>query len=372
MALYDVETVVSGAGIIELAIARQLCLAGHEVVIIDKSQTFGSGNSSRNSEVIHAGIYYPPSSKKAYHCVRGKRKLYDYCHEKSISFKKLGKFIIATTPDESNYLEQLRKRSEKNGLLGAEELEFYKKNEMVQLEPELECHSALYSPSTGIVDSHALMQSFFLDAHENGTIVSLGTHVSQIKRTSPIQLFGESNGDEFTLTAKNVVVAAGVGTRKISDESNLPMPICCSVKGSYYKLWTTAPFKHLIYPVPSKEGLGIHLTIDLDGRAKFGPDTELINEASYSVSPEKTTLFENEVRKYWPALPDDALSPDYAGIRTKIKTDSGKVSDFMFCGPTQTQVDGLYILHGFESPGLTSCMSIAETIASLLGNTKLK
>ena len=183
-AMSDVETVVVGAGIIGLAIARQLSFLGHEVVLIDKSQTFGTGNSSRNSEVIHAGIYYSPGSKKAYHCVQGKRKLYDYCDQKSIRFKKLGKFIIATTPDESHHLEQLRKRSETNGLLGREKLEFYEKNEMLHLEPELECHSALYSPSTGIVDSHALMQSFFMDAVNYGTIVSFGTNVRQIKRTT--------------------------------------------------------------------------------------------------------------------------------------------------------------------------------------------
>jgi L-2-hydroxyglutarate oxidase LhgO len=358
--MFDFENVIIGSGVVGLAIARELAQRGREVLLVEKERSFGMGISSRNSEVIHAGIYYAEGSQKAFHCVRGRKMLYDYCLKKGVPFKKTGKLIIATDPSEDEKLEAIAAQAQANGLVGEDALSLLKGAEARELEPELSCSSALLSPSTGIIDSHAYMKQLTLDAQKSGAEFSFGTTISQIEPGAPHRLAGSSLGEDFNITAQRIFVAAGLHTANICKSAGLQTPESYWLKGNYFLLNSASPFRRLIYPVPVEGGLGVHVTIDMGGQTRFGPDTQVVKTENYNVDPARLVAFESAVRRYWPGLPDNSLSPGYAGIRPKLKTASGHAADFIIDGPEQLGIDGLVALHGIESPGLTSSLSLGE------------
>jgi L-2-hydroxyglutarate oxidase LhgO len=362
----DVECVVVGAGVVGLAVARALALAGREVMLLDQAWQIGFETSSRNSEVIHAGLYYPPGSRKARACVAGKQKLYAYCAERGIPHKRLGKLLVACDEHEVAALEVVKKRAAENGVA---DLEWLEAAEAKRMEPALSCVGVYLSPSTGIIDSHALMLSYQGDAEAAGASVVLRTQV----------LGGEASGDGFalaiggdepaTLTASMLVNCAGLHApglaRRIRGipEETIPHDYLC--RGVYFTLSGKAPFTHLIYPAPEKAGLGVHLTLDLAGQARFGPDVEWIDKIDYTVDPRRGDIFYGAIRRYWPALPDGALQPGYAGIRPKITGPKDAAGDFMIVGPETHGVPGYIGLYGIESPGLTASLALAEEVAEI-------
>ena len=362
----DFETVIVGAGVIGLAVARELAQRGQNVLILEKERSFGMGISSRNSEVIHAGVYYRTGSLKAKHCVQGRKLLYTYCEQKGVNYRRIGKLIVATNHAEMKVLNDIQSCSDENGLVGSDRLEMLSKNKVSEIEPELSCVAALYSPSTGVIDSHAYMQNLAWDAESLGATLAYNTEVKVINYKNEIRVIGESVGEKFEVKARNLILAAGISTAQISTEAHLPTPPSYWLKGNYFSLRQQAPFDHLIYPVPSAGGLGTHLTLDLHGRAKFGPDTQAIDCEDYTVDPARVDDFERSIRRYWPGLPSNSLAPAYAGIRPKIYSLSSDEPDFNIFTPEQTGVEGLYVLHGIESPGLTSSLSLAGEIANQL------
>lgn len=358
--MFDFENIVIGSGCIGLAIARELALSERGVLVIEKEQSFGMGISSRSSEVIHAGVYYPEDSKKALHCLRGREMLYDYCDKNEVPYKKTGKLIVATDPDEERKLEAIESRAQANGLIGEDALIPLTSSEVRRLEPELYCLSALLSPSTGIIDSHAYMNQLILDAQIRGAEFSFNTLINRIEPGSPHRLSGVSYGEKFDITAQHVFIAAGLHTAQICRSAGIQAPPDYWLKGNYFKLNQASPFRRLIYPVPVEGGLGVHATIDMGGSTRFGPDTQDTDTEDYCVDPMRFSEFEVSIRKYWPGLKDSSLSPDYAGIRPKLRTVSGHAADFIVDGPNQHGFDGLLVLHGIESPGLTSSLSLAK------------
>lgn len=347
-----------------LALAREISKHHSDILVIDKNSTYGRGNSSRNSEVIHAGIYYPSDSMKGIHCVRGRRMLYEYCQEKNIPHQKIGKFIVAKDKNEQETLFKLLSQAKRNGLSKAELPYYLSGSEATSIEPELHCYGALFSPSTGIVDSHLLMQSLLTDAENNGVTFAFGTSVTKIENKDQLILTGRSQGELFDLTTERIIIAAGIETVEICVRSNIQTPKQRLVKGNYFNLQSTSPFAHLIYPLPNQDGLGIHLTLDLNKRAKFGPDTEYIQYENYSVNENSRQKFETAIRKFWPQLPDDSLVPGYAGIRPKLQMGSGLNSDFQILFKEDHGIENLVALTGVDSPGLTSCLSLADMIRS--------
>lgn len=358
--MVDFENIVIGSGCIGLAIAREIALSGRSVLVVEKEQSFGVGISSRNSEVIHAGVYYPEGSKKALHCSRGRKMLYEYCDENGIPYKKTGKLIVATDPGEEKKLEAIELQAQANGLLGEDALVPLTSSEARRLEPELYCSSALLSPYTGIIDSHAYMNQLVLDAQMGGAEFSFNTLINRIELGSPHRLSGVSCGEKFDITAQHVFIAAGLHTAQICRSAGIQAPSDYWLKGNYFKLNHASPFRRLIYPVPVEGGLGVHATIDMGGRTRFGPDTQDTDCEDYSVDPARLIDFQVSIRKYWPGLPEGSLSPDYAGIRPKLRTASENAADFIIDGPEQLGFEGLVALQGIESPGLTASLSLAQ------------
>lgn len=362
----DIDCVVLGAGVVGLAIARKLALSGREVIIIEAGPGIGTGISSRNSEVIHAGIYYTPGSLKARLCVQGKKQLYDYCAERNIPHRRLGKLIVATTTEQVNRLDQIAVQA---SLCGVNDLYRISGQEARRLEPALTCLAALVSPSTGIIDSHALMLSLQGDAELHGASSVFHTPFVQ-GQVLKNGLFSLKFGGEqaMTLTANCVINATGLSAPSVahalSGQPTDMIPPAYYCKGSYFSLTGAAPFNHLIYPMPDHAGLGIHLTLDMGGRAKFGPDTEWLDGEDYSLDPSRAALFYAAIRQYWPQLPDQALNPDYTGIRPKIVPAGQPAADFILAGPTTHGIPQLFNLFGIESPGLTACMAIADTVTT--------
>lgn len=388
-AAYHVNTVVVGAGVVGLAAARAIAATGRETVILEKENAFGQGTSSRNSEVIHAGIYYPPQLQplKARLCVRGKEMLYDYCAEHSVPHKRIGKLIVAT--DESQLQTNLPSIIARATANGVSDLRLMSKEEVEDVEPEVVCHGAIFSPSTGIVDSHTLMLEFLGDAESNGASLALNSVVQNVLVTND----GINKGsllvetDDITLSCDNLVNCAGLFAHEISsmvygplmslstDENEAAAPKQYFAKGNYYKLeGQKGPFSHLIYPVPEPGGLGVHATIDLGGSTRFGPDVEWLegivnpDDIDLSVDPSRADSFYDAIRRYWPNLQDNGLVPDYAGIRPKSapKGSSQASGDFVITGPKTHKVDGFIDLIGIESPGLTSSMAIGEEIVRII------
>lgn len=370
----DIDCIVVGAGVVGLAIGRALAMSGREVMIVEAAEGIGTGTSARNSEVIHAGIYYPKGSLKARLCVKGKQMLYAYCKERGVGHQQLGKLIVATSESENAMLAQIRQKAHDNGVT---DLEMLTAAQAQSLEPALSCTAALISPSTGIVDSHGLMLAYQGDAEHAGAQCVF--HTPLIKgRALPEGGFELAFGgpDAMTLTCNVMVNASGLHAPTLARQiegipaNSIPPEYLC--KGSYFTLQGRAPFTRLIYPVPQHAGLGVHLTLDLGGQAKFGPDTEWITEENYDIDPRRGDSFYDAVRTYWPELKDGALQPGYTGIRPKISSPTEPAADFMIAGPATHGVCGLVNLFGIESPGLTSSLAIAEeTLARLVGETTL-
>lgn len=364
----DVDCVVLGAGVVGLAVARQLAMIGHDVLIVDQAEGIGTGTSSRNSEVIHAGLYYTPGSLKAQSCVQGKEFLYAYCAARGIAHQRTGKLIVAANDSEAKQLELIQQRAQQCGVTDLTRIDGAQAR---ALEPELVCHSALLSPSTGIVDSHALMLSLQGDAENLGAHCVFHTPFQRGRRLDDGTFELEFGGDHpQTLTARTVINATGLYApdvaRKIANTPHTGIPKARYCKGSYFTLSGRSPFSHLIYPVPNDSGLGVHLTLDLGRQAKFGPDTEWIDRIDYSFDDTRADDFYSTIRNYWPALPDAALQPGYTGIRPKI-TDSGEpAADFMIQGPNDHGIDGLVHMMGIESPGLTACLALGQHVGALL------
>jgi len=362
-----VECVVVGAGVVGLAVARALARAGHEVLILEAARQFGTETSSRNSEVIHAGLHYPNGSLKARFCVKGRDMLYAYCAEHGVPYKRLGKLTVACDEREAKSLEAIVKKAEGNGV---DNLEWVSGDEARRMEPELRCVCAVHSPSTGIIDSHALMLAYLGDAEAAGASLAYRARVES-GRGSRDGFALEVGGDEkMSLDCKLLVNSAGLYAPAVSrtiagiPPATIPRDYFC--RGVYFTLSGRAPFQRLVYPVPEHAGLGVHLTLDMGGQAKFGPDTEWIDSVDYTVDPRRGDKFYEAIRTYWPGLKDGALQPGYAGIRPKISGPTEPAADFVVQGPADHGLAGLVNLYGIESPGLTSSLAIAEHVVSLV------
>lgn len=373
-----IDVVIIGAGVIGLATAREIAQSGKSVLLIEQEKSFGMATSSRNSEVIHAGIYYPTDSLKAKYCLEGNHLLYAYAKDRGIAYNNYGKLIVATNEQENLQLERIWQRAQDNGVKG---LQRKTATEIHALEPELNSTQAIYSGTTGIIDSHAYMLSLLGDFENAGGMIAYQT---RFLGASPAahqgRLLVSCNSDAqpqepFELSCDTLINAAGLGAvevaKKITGIRLESIPDNFFVKGNYFSLMGKTPFRHLIYPVPEQVGLGVHLTLDLNGRAKFGPDveyleTKLETDIDYAVNPERAAHFENQIREYWPGLPEGALSPDYSGVRPKIHYDGKVWPDFKIDGETTHGVAGLINLFGFESPGLTASLAVAKEINLLI------
>jgi len=363
-----VDGVVIGAGVVGLAVARALALAsgGRDWLVLEAANAIGTGTSSRNSEVIHAGIYYPEGSRKAQWCVQGRELLYRYAAERGIAHRRCGKLIVATQTQQIAELESIRRKAARNGV---NDLVMLTRDQAQALEPELRCVAALHSPSTGIVDSHAFMLALQGDFEHAGGVVAISSPVAQIEVTSEGLRIRGADGTE--ILAQQVVNAAGLQAPELASHivglDAHHVPKAYYAKGNYFTLSGRAPFSRLIYPVPEAAGLGVHLTLDLGGQAKFGPDVEWVDSPNdLQVNPQRALAFYAEVRKYWPGLAEGALLPGYAGIRPKIQAPGQAARDFLLQGPADHGVAGLVNLFGIESPGLTSALAIGEAVVDAL------
>ena len=364
-----VDNIVIGAGVVGLAIARALADAGREVVVLEAEDAVGTGISARNSEIIHAGLYYPSDSLKARLCVRGKELLYAYCASRGVGCERLGKLIVATDAAEIATLAELQRSAAANGV---GDLERLSDDAIKAMEPELAVAGALLSPSTGIVDSHALMLALQGDAEAVGAAIALSSPVVGGTVGGAAMTLRVGGAAATEISCDRLVNAAGLGAQQaaagLAGLAPQTVPPSYLAKGSYFTLRGKGPFRHLIYPVPMKGGLGIHSTRDLAGATKFGPDVEWVETQDYAVDPARAEVFYEAIRRYWPGLPDGALQPGYAGIRPKIAgAEGGKWgTDFVIQGPQTHGIDGLVNLYGIESPGLTSCLAIAELVVDRL------
>ncbi len=365
---YEIDTVVIGAGVIGLACARSLARAGHEVLVLEKNAVFGEETSARNSEVIHAGIYYAAGSLKAQFCVEGRRALYNYAAVNGVPHKKCGKLIVAADDSEIPMLDSVAEKAAANGVEGMRQLS---RSETLALEPELNVSGALLSPETGIIDSHALMLAYLGEAEAHGAQLVTGSTVTggHVRDDGRIDL--KVGGDEpLLITARHVVNAGGLWAQSISAKIDgvATVPTLALAKGNYFSLTVAAPFKRLIYPAPAGGGLGVHLTLDMQGRAKFGPDVEWlpVNDPTaidYSVDPTRGDCFYEAIRRYWPGLPGGVLAADYSGIRPKIA--GSDYPDYV----VDTHLPGHVMLYGIESPGLTASLAIGDAVAEAVVET---
>ena len=365
----EVDVVVVGAGVVGLACARALALAGREVVILESESAFGSATSARNSEVIHAGIYYPTGSLRARLCVRGKALLYAFCESHGVAHRRCGKLIVACSEAELPRLAAVDTQARANGV---GDLQFLAADQARALEPALACHGALLSPSTGIVDSHGLMLALLGDAEAAGAMLALKSPFERgrVLADGLIELAVGSQAST-TLRTRALVNAAGLQACQVAaaleglSAAHVPTPHYA--QGAYFSFSGRAPFSRLVYPVPGESGhLGVHLTLDLAGQARFGPSFRWVDTVDYRVDPADGAGFESAVRHYWPGLPTGALQPDYAGVRPKISGPGEPVADFRIDGPELHSVPGLVNLFGIESPGLTAALAIAEEVLAQL------
>jgi L-2-hydroxyglutarate oxidase LhgO len=368
MTMDQVDCVVVGAGVVGLAVARALALAGRDVLVLEAAEAIGTETSSRNSEVIHAGIYYRAGSLMAKTCVAGKKMLYAYCAERGVPARNCGKLIVATTQAEAEQLEGIRQRAAANGV---EDLRLISAAEARAIEPELACTAALVSPSTGIIDSHAYMLALQGDAENAGAFFAFRAPVLRGRATGEGIELEVGGAEPMALACRLLVNAAGLHApalaRRIAGMPEAHIPGSYYAKGNYFSLTTKSPFSRLIYPVPVPGGLGTHLTIDLGGQARFGPDVEWIEEINYDVDPRRGDGFYDSIRRWWPGLPDGALAPGYAGIRPKTVPKGAPAQDFVIQGPVTHGVPGLVNLLGIESPGLTASLALAEEVLAVVG-----
>ena len=360
-----IDCVVVGAGVVGLAVARQLARQGREVLVLEAEAAIGSQTSSRNSEVIHAGIYYAPNSLKARLCVRGRKLLYEFCDAYHVAYRRCGKYIVVTAEEQMPILRQLKEKGAANGVI---DLAFATPEQVRAVEPEVACLGALHSPSTGTVDSHGLMLALQGDAEAHGAMIAFESRLDSAKIGTEGIVLRIGGAEEIEIRTKTLINSAGLGAvdlaRRIEGLAAEFVPDRAWAKGNYFRLQGRPPFRHLIYPVPQPGGLGVHVTLDLGGQARFGPDVEWVERLDYSVDPSRAESFYAQVRKYWPGLQDGALVPDYCGIRPKILIDGELQTDFIISGPRAHGVRGLVNLFGIESPGLTSCLAIAEEVAA--------
>jgi len=366
MGMDRVDAVVVGAGVIGLAVGRALAARGLETLVLEATGGIGNGISSRNSEVIHAGLYDAPSSLKARLCVAGREGLYAYCESHGVPHRRCGKLVVATTSAQADALQNIARRAEANGVTG---LRWLSGAEAIALEPALHCEAALLSPVTGIIDSHALMLAYLGDLERDGGALALRSPLDAAQVVADgfvLQVGGDAPSE---LATGILVNAAGLDApalaRRIEGLAPAAVPTPRFAKGNYFSLTGRTPFSRLIYPVPEPGGLGVHLTLDLAGQARFGPDVEWLATASterigYAVDPSRGDRFYAAIRRYWPALPDGALAPAYSGVRPKLSGPGDPAADFMLQGPAQHGVAGLMNLFGIESPGLTASLTIAE------------
>jgi L-2-hydroxyglutarate oxidase LhgO len=362
----EVDAVVIGAGVIGLAVARALALQGREVMVLESADGIGTGTSSRNSEVVHAGIYYPQGSLKARLCVEGKTLLYSYCEQRGVGHSRCGKLIVAT---QASQLGQLQAIIDKAAANGVHDLVLLSGEQARNMEPQLECVAAVHSPSTGIVDSHGLMLALQGDLQAAGGMVVLNSPLAHASCAQEAITLVAVDGT--VLRARSVVNAAGlqaqVLARRFAGLDAQHVPPSHYAKGNYFTLTGRSPFSRLIYPVPEAAGLGVHLTLDLGGQAKFGPDVQWVDSPDdLVVDPARGEAFYAEVRKYWPGLLDGSLQAGYAGIRPKMQSPSEPAKDFLIQGPSAHGVPGLVNLFGIESPGLTSALAIGRCVAKML------
>jgi L-2-hydroxyglutarate oxidase LhgO len=363
----NVDAVVIGAGVVGLAVARALALGGREVLILEAADHFGTETSSRNSEVIHAGIYYPRGSLKALMCVCGRGLLYDFCEDYGVPYRRCGKLIVATSESQLTQLEHIHKAAQANGV----QLEFFSRAQALALEPQLACEGALHSPMTGIIDSHSYMLALLGQAESRGAMLVTESRVTSLQLDSGgggIRI--GINNEEPMLRARTVINSAGLHAphvaRLIEHLSPEHIPTPYFAKGNYFTLSGGSPFERLVYPIPEPGGLGVHLTLDLAGRARFGPDVQWVEHCEYKVEPQRAERFYAAIRAYWPDLVDGALQPAYAGIRPKINGPKEAAADFRVDGPDMHGVPGLVNLFGIESPGLTASLALAQHVTAKL------
>ena len=365
--VFDFDSVVIGAGVVGLSIARSLAETGKTVLIVEAESDFGKGISSRNSEVIHAGIYYPTNSLKRSLCVSGKDLLVDYCVSHNVDHKILGKLIVANTKEEIFILGKIFENGIRNGVT---DLKMVLPDEISQLEPNLRANKAIISPSTGIVDSHGLMLALLGDFENAGGLLSCNSPISRIKVLKIGFALTVGLKENFEITCRELINSAGLSAQKISMMiKNIevgPVPESKYCKGTYFSYSKKSDFSRLIYPVPNNSGLGVHLTLDLAGRSKFGPDTEWVDTPNYDVNPKRKNEFIKAIKTYFPDLSGEALMPDYAGVRPKIVSENEPASDFMIQFSDQHLIPGYVALYGIESPGLTSALAIGNLISRKL------
>ena len=365
----DVDCLVVGAGVIGLAIGRVLAMAGREVVIIETESGIGRGTSSRNSEVIHAGLYYPPGSLKARTCVEGRPMLYRFCEDHAVAFKRCGKILVAADETQRAQVLAIKARAEANGVA---DLALLERADLQRLEPALAGHLGLLSPSTGIIDSHGFMLALQGDAEAHGAVLAFGAPLlrGEVRKDMIVLAIG---GDAPTkIAARHVVLAAGLASPRLAHTiaglapATIPQPYFA--KGNYFSLSRRPPFSRLIYPVPEPGGLGTHLTLDLAGCGRFGPDVEWLatdddRALDYAIDPARSKNFYAAIRRYWPDLADGELVPDYCGVRPKIAAPGAPDADFAIHDRSVHDIDSLVALYGIESPGLTASLAIAELVA---------
>ena len=355
------QVLVIGAGVVGLAIARQAALGGHEVIVAEATGGIGNGVSSRNSEVIHAGMYYPSGSLRAHHCVRGRRMLYEFCDSHGVPHKKVGKLIVAVDERQTARIEGIARQGEINGVEG---LEFLGGNAARAMEPALYCTAALLSNETGIIDSHSFMLALQGDMEDRGGVIAFNTRIERLTPSGSGWEVTFGGAESGTLRVDAAINSAGLGAQNIARATDgypaSRVPRLVLAKGNYFGFAGKPAFSHLIYPAPVEGGLGTHVTLDMAGRMRFGPDVEWLESESYTVDPKRADSFYASVRTYFPGLPDNSLVPDYCGIRPKLTGKGEPAADFLIDGPAAHGLPRLLHLFGIESPGLTSALSIAE------------
>ena len=372
----QVDCVVIGAGVVGLAVAREMALQGRETILLERENAFGTISSARNSEVIHAGIYYPKDSLKAQLCVEGNRMLYEYCRTHQVGTQAYGKLIVASDDSQLDDLQAILYKAQNNQV---PDIRIISGEEAKALEPQLHCSAAILSASTGIVDSHGYMLSLLGGLEDAGGMVAYQSPLISAKALGSNAENGfalEIGGaDGMQIQTRLLINCAGLSApaiaQKIEGLSSTQVPKAYFAKGNYFSLSGKSPFTHLIYPIPEPGGLGVHLTLDMGGQAKFGPDVEWLdidseNQIDYTVNPKRSEGFYEAVRRYWPGLKDGSLQPDYSGVRAKIVPPNAPAGDFCFNGPRDHGLQGLFNLYGFESPGLTSSLAIARHLEGLI------